>query len=192
VVGRSRYPLTVSWLSLVHHTSLSAFRSVLADPQFWASLTRTVVIAGVSATIATTVATIAAFAVARSRDRPLATGLDILASSSLAIPAVIAGFSAFLFYLVINRWTPLSGTIWAMAIAYAYRLSVSYRTSHAAALQIHAELDEAAAVSGASRLTAFRRIVVPLLLPTAMAVWIQLFILGGGEFTLAAFLSTAR
>lgn len=186
------YPLPVTWFSLVHRTSASAFHAVLADPQFWASLTRTAVIAGVSSTIAATVATIAAFAVARSRNRLVATGLDILATSSLAIPAVIAGFSAFLFYLVINRWIPLSGTIWAMAIAYSYRLSVSYRTSHAAVLQIHAELDEAAAVSGADRLTAFRRIVMPLLLPTAMAVWIQLFILGGGEFTLAAFLSTPQ
>ncbi len=186
------YPLPVTWFSLVHHTSLGAFHAVLADPQFWASLTRTVIIAGVSSTIATTVATIAAFAVARSRRRLPATALDILASSSLAIPAVIAGFSAFLFYLVINRWIPLSGTIWAMAIAYAYRLSVSYRTSHAAVLQIHAELDEAAAVSGAGRLTAFRRIVMPLLLPTAAAAWIQLFILGANEFTLAAFLSTPQ
>lgn len=186
------YPLTVTWSSLVHHTSLSAFAAVLADSQFWASLTRTAVIAAVSSTIATTVAAIAAFTVARSRHRLLASGLDILASSSLAIPAVIAGFSAFLFYLVINRWIPLSGTIWAMAIAYAYRLSVSYRTSHAAVLQIHVELDEAAAVSGAGRLTAFRRIVLPLLLPTIAATWIQLFILGANEFTLAAFLSTPQ
>src|SRR5215469_11270937 len=160
------YPLTVTGVSLVHHTSLSAFGAVLADPGFWASLTRTVIIAGISSTIATTVAAIAAFAVARSRHRILATGLDILATSSLAIPAVIAGFSAFLLYLVINRWIPLSGTIWAMAIAYAYRLSVSYRTSHTAVLQIHAELEQAAAVSGAGPLTAFRRIIMPLLLPT--------------------------
>lgn len=186
------YPLTVTWFSLVHHTSLSAFHAVLADPEFWASLTRTVIIAGVSSTIATAVAAIAAFAVARGRNRVLATGLDILATSSVAIPAVIAGFSSFLFYLVINRWVPLSGTIWAMAIAYAYRLSVSYRTSHAAVLQIHPELEQAAAVSGADRLTAFRRIVMPLLLPTATASWIQLFILGANEFTLAAFLSTPQ
>src|SRR5215469_7504476 len=186
------YPLTVTWSSLVHHTSFSAFGTVLADPEFWASLTRTAVIAAVSSTIATAVAAIAAYTVARSGHRLLATGLDILATSSLAIPTVIAGFSAFLFYLVINRWIPLSGTIWAMAITYAYRLSVSYRTSHATMLQIHAELDEAAAVSGADRLTTFRRIVLPLLLPATMATWIQLFILGANEFTLAAFLSTPQ
>lgn len=186
------YPLTVTWFSVMHHTSLSAFRAVLADPGFWSSLNRTVVIAGLSSTIAVAVATIAAFAVARSRNRFLAAGLDLLASSSLAIPAGVAGFAAFLFYLVINRWIPLSGTIWVMVIVYAYRLSVSYRTSHAAVLQIHAELEEAAAVSGAGRLTSFRRIVLPLLLPTVTAVWIQIFILGANEFTLAAFLSTPQ
>lgn len=33
---------------------------------------------------------------------------------------------------------------------------------------------------------------MPLLLPTVIAVWIQLFILGANEFTLAAFLSTPQ
>lgn len=45
---------------------------------------------------------------------------------------------------------------------------------------------------GASRLTTFRQIIMPLLFPTVVAVWVQLFILGANEFTLAAFLSTPQ
>jgi len=69
-------------------------------------------------------------------------------------------------------------------------VSIAYRSSYSATLQIRKELEEAAVVSGASRLEGFRRIVSPLLLPTVAAVWIQMFVLGTNEFTLPAFLAT--
>jgi iron(III) transport system permease protein len=69
-------------------------------------------------------------------------------------------------------------------------VAVAYRTCYSAVLQINRELEEAAVASGASRLDTFRRVVLPLLLPTAAAVWIQLAVLGANEFTLAAFLAT--
>ena len=135
-------------------------------------------------------AVIAAWVVARGRTGWGTRILDMLASSSVAIPTVIVGFSTFLFYLVLNKTVPLIGTIWVLILAYAYRISVSYRVNHAAVLQIDPSLEESAATSGASRLSTFRRVVIPLLLPAMAAVWIQLFILGAHEFTLPAFLAT--
>jgi iron(III) transport system permease protein len=184
------FPMVLTWHNLVHDSHLSAFSAVLSDPEFWQSMWRTVIIAGLSATLAVLVATVGGYAVARGRRTFALRAFDVLASASVAIPAVIAGFSAFMLYLVINRWVPLSGTIWAMVLTYAYRLSIAYRTNLSATLQIKRELEEAAAASGASRLATFRRIVLPLLLPSMAAVWIQLFILGANEFTLAAFLAT--
>ena len=166
------------------------FPAVFADPEFWASLWRTVIIAAGSATLAVVVATVLAYGIARGKKNWRNRFVDLLASSSVAIPATIAGFSSFLLYLVINKWVPLSGTVLAMVLAYAYRVSISYRTSFSATLQIRKELEEAASSSGASRIQVFRRIVVPLLLPAVAAVWIQLFILGANEFTLPAFLAT--
>jgi len=69
---------------------------------------------------------------------------------------------------------------------------VPYRTAYSAILQVGRELEEAAASSGASRLVTFRRVVFPLILPTVLAVWIQLFIVAATDFTLAAFLSNAQ
>jgi iron(III) transport system permease protein len=184
------YAMPITLDNLAAHTSLDAFGAVIRDGEFYASFLRTGVIAGASATVAVLLATVAAWVVARSRGTWGAGILDTLASSSIAIPTVIVGFSAFLFYLVINRWVPLIGTLLILVLAYSYRMSVSYRVSHSAVLQVSTELEEAASTSGASRLATFRRVIVPLLLPTSAAVWIQLFILGAHEFTLPAFLAT--
>jgi iron(III) transport system permease protein len=194
------YTLPITAHNLSAHFTLSAFPAVFRDPQFWQSLTRTGIIGAASATIACAVAVTLAFSSARSA-RQAASGrgggaaarlVDLLASSSIAIPDVIAGFTAFMLYLIINRWVALSGTIIALILANSYRLAVPYRTAYSAILQVGGELEEAAASSGASRLATFRRVVLPLILPTVLAVWIQLFIVAATDFTLAAFLSNAQ
>ena len=56
------------------------------------------------------------------------------------------------------------GTLWIMLIAYVTRfLPYGMRYSSASMLQIHKELEESAAMSGASWAMTFRRIVLPLL-----------------------------
>jgi iron(III) transport system permease protein len=184
------YAMPISLENLQEFANLDSFVAVIHDPEFYASFGRTIVIAGSAATIAVLLAVIAAWVVARGRTGWGTRILDMLASSSVAIPTVIVGFSTFLFYLVLNKTVPLIGTIWVLILAYAYRISVSYRVNHAAVLQIDPSLEESAATSGASRLSTFRRVVIPLLLPAMAAVWIQLFILGAHEFTLPAFLAT--
>ncbi|MGF3056563.1 ABC transporter permease [Microbacterium sp. YY-01] len=184
------YPIGFSLDAVLNHTRFSAFGAVFADGEFWASLGRTVLIAGGSATLACVAATVLAYGIARSKPSFWTKAMDLFASSSVAIPATIAGFAMFLLFMVINPIIPLAGTILALIIAYSYRVSIAYRASYSATLQIRKELEEAAVASGASRLEAFRRIIAPLLAPTVFAVWIQLFILGTNEFTLPAFLAT--
>ncbi|WP_022889295.1 ABC transporter permease [Agromyces italicus] len=184
------YPIAFSFEALATQTHFTAFGEVLGDPEFWASLGRTLVIAGGSATIACVAATVLAYGIARGRRTVWTKAVDLFASSSVAIPAVIAGFAMFLTFMVINPVIPLAGTIAALVIAYSYRVSIAYRSGYSATLQIRKELEEAALVSGASPLEGFRKVVVPLLMPTVFAVWIQMFILGTNEFTLPAFLAT--
>jgi iron(III) transport system permease protein len=184
------YPAAINWANFTNLAQLDGFTAVIQDDQFWASLWRTVIIAGLSATIAVSVATILAYAVARGRPSWRLRVLDMISSASIAIPAVIAGFSAFILYLVVNRYVPIAGTIWALVLAYSYRMSIAYRVNLGAARQIKMELEEAAWASGASRLETFRRVVLPLLLPTMSIMWIALFVLGAHEFTLAVFLAT--
>jgi iron(III) transport system permease protein len=184
------YPIGFSWHNLTALGTGSAYGQVLSDPGFWQALEHTMIIGIGSATIAIVLATVLAYSIARGKRSRGNRALDLFASSSVALPATIAGFAFFLLFLVINRWVPLNGTLFALVLAYSYRVSIPYRTTYSATLQIKKELEEAASTSGASRLTTFRRIVLPLLLPAMAAVWIQLFILGANEFTLPAFLAT--
>lgn len=184
------YPIAFSVEALATQTQWGAFGDVLGDPEFWASLGRTVIIAVASSTIAVVTATVLAYGIARSKKTPWIKAADLFASSSVAIPATIAGFAMFLTFMVLNPIIPLAGTLFALIVAYSYRVSIAYRTSYSATLQIKPELEEAAQVSGATRFATFRRVVAPLLLPSTMAVWIQMFILATNEFTLPAFLAT--
>ncbi|MBO2464900.1 ABC transporter permease [Actinomadura violacea] len=185
------YAMPVTWSNLTHHLTGGAFSAALGDHEFWASLGRTAVIAVSSATLAVAVAMVVAYTTARTPGkRRRMRALDALASSSLAIPATMVGFSAFLLYSSLNRWVPLMGTIWVLVLAYSYRVSVAYRISYSAVLQINPELEDAGSAAGASRFAVFRRIVVPLLMPAAFGAWIQMVIMGANEFTLPAFLAT--
>ncbi|MEZ4595532.1 MAG: hypothetical protein R3C32_01150 [Chloroflexota bacterium] len=76
------YIMPMTLANLQEFASLDAFRAVLADKEFWASLMRTVVIATAAATISVLLATIVAFVVARSRASRKTQAMDILASSS--------------------------------------------------------------------------------------------------------------
>jgi iron(III) transport system permease protein len=184
------YPVRLSVENFDKYASLRSYGAVLTDPGFWSAMERTFVIAVAAATISVAISGIAAFVVARSTPTVGTRLLDILASSSIAIPSAIAGFSALLLYMVTNPFLHLNGTIWALILVYSYRTAVSYRTVYGSILQIGGELEEAAASSGATRWQTLLRVVIPLVLPTVVVAWVGSFILNAQEFTLPVFLST--
>jgi iron(III) transport system permease protein len=154
-------------------------------------LRNTVLVAALSATIVAVLAAMLAWIVVRSQV-PGKRVLDLLASTSIAIPSVIAGVSFLIFYLAMPGISALGlyGTVWVLVLALSYRTAVGYRITAAGVAQIKHELEEAAAVCGATWLTTFRRVVLPLLLPTTLAVWLLVFIVNFREFTIALLLGS--
>jgi len=59
-------------------------------------------------------------------------------------------------------------------------------------LQIHKELEESAGVAGASAITAFRRIVAPLLSPAIVLGWLFIFLIATKELPIAILLASAK
>jgi iron(III) transport system permease protein len=177
--------------ALLQELSLKSFARVLGDTRFWPALRTTVVVAALSATIVAVLAAILAWMVVRSQV-PGKRLLDLLASTSIAIPSVIAGVSFLIFYLAMPgiRSLGLYGTVWVLVLALSYRTAVGYRITSAGVSQIKHELEEAAAVCGATWLTTFRRVILPLLLPTTLAVWLLIFIVNFREFTIALLLGS--
>jgi len=76
------------------------------------------------------------------------------------------------------------GTLAIMLIAYITRfMPYGMRYNSVSMLQLHKELEESAALSGASWATIFRRIVLPLLKPGLIAGWIYVVIVSVRELS---------
>src|SRR6516164_10363915 len=88
---------------------------------------------------------------------------------------------------------PIYGTIWVLLIAYVTRfIPYGMRTASGSILQIHSELEEAAAASGASWWETFKRVTLPLLRPGFAAGWIYICIVSFREFSTSVLLATGE
>jgi iron(III) transport system permease protein len=111
-----------------------------------------------------------------ARRAPGAWILDQLATAPLVFPAIVMGI-AFL-YVFVSLPVALYGTLLSVIIASTSRyLPYGMRYAYAGVLQIHRELEDASASSGAGQLTTFFRIVVPLLAPALIGGWLFVFLL---------------
>jgi iron(III) transport system permease protein len=108
--------------------------------------------------------------------------LDNLASMPLVFPGLVLGLSIMICYLYID--IGVYGTIWILLIAYVTRfMPYGSRYVSTSMLQIHKELEESAAMSGASWALTFRRVVLPLLKPGLLAGWIYVLIVSIRELS---------
>jgi len=108
--------------------------------------------------------------------------LDFLSFMSTGMPSVIVALSLMILYLSLP--IGLYGTIWILIIAASYRIAATTRIARAGLMQIHPELEEVSAISGAKWLTTQLHIVVPLLIPALLSGFILLFVISMREFTI--------
>ena len=143
-----------------------------------------------SATAAMLLAAVIAWLVIRTtiRGRWL---LDHLASFTLVFPSIVLGVALLLTYLTLP--VPVYGTIWILVLAYITRyIPYGVRYCYPGLLQINKELEESAQMSGAPWGIGFRKIVVPLMMPSLFAGWIYIFLLSVRELTVALLLYSPR
>jgi iron(III) transport system permease protein len=108
--------------------------------------------------------------------------LDSLASMPLVFPGIVLGLAIMICYLYID--IGIYNTIWIMLVAYVTRfLPYGMRYVSTSMMQIHKELEESAAMSGASWSMNFRRIVLPLLKPGLLAGFIYVVIVSIRELS---------
>jgi iron(III) transport system permease protein len=101
--------------------------------------------------------------------------LDVLAMIPAGFPGIVLAVG--LLHAWISPPLVLYGTIWILYVAYLTRyLPLGVRAVSASLMQIHPELEESAAMSGASWFQTFRHIVLPLLKPGLAAGWALLFV----------------
>ena len=117
--------------------------------------------------------------------------LDFLGFAPIAIPSVVLGAAFLWFYLLVP--VPIIGTLKIIGLAYVTRyMAVALRFVSSSMLQIHSELEEAAAVAGGRWWTNFRRIYLPLLRPGLMAGWFWVMVHAYRELTIALMLARSQ
>jgi iron(III) transport system permease protein len=169
-----------SWAAL-SRVSLDAYRAVLDYPQFTTTVWNSVVLAVGSAATIMLVSAVIAWIVVRTKV-PGRWLLDNLASLPLVFPGLVLGLAIMVCYLTLD--IGVYGTLWIMFIAYVTRfLPYGMRYNSASMLQIHKELEESAAMSGASWGLTFRRVVLPLLKPGLLAGFIYVMIVAIRELS---------
>ena len=182
---------TLAWTSLFGYApptlanlsrfSLDAYVSVMGNATFWRAVANSLVVASLTAFITVAVGGLMGWIIARSKFR-VRKALDFLSFMSTGMPSVIVALSLMILYLSLP--IGLYGTIWILIIAASYRIAATTRIARAGLMQIHPELEEVSAISGAKWLTTQLHIVVPLLIPALLSGFILLFVISMREFTI--------
>jgi iron(III) transport system permease protein len=167
------------------------YRSLLADWSYslWPLWNSTVLGVGSASVVMLLVAAISYFVnKSRIRSRKI---LDVFGFAPIALPSVVLGTAFLWFYLLVPL--PIIGSLSIIGLAYITRyMPYALRFVSASMLQIHSELEEAAAVAGGSWWKNLYRIYLPLLRPGLMAGWFWVMVHAYRELTISLMLARSR
>jgi iron(III) transport system permease protein len=117
--------------------------------------------------------------------------LDFLGFAPIALPSVVLGTAFLWFYLLVPL--PVIGSLSIIGLAYLTRyMPYALRFVSTSMVQIHTELEEAAAVAGGTWWRNLYRIYLPLLRPGLMAGWFWVMVHAYRELTIALMLARSR
>ena len=148
----------------------------------------TFVYAGAASAIAVVLAVSVAYMVNRELvGRRAGQVLSFLTMAPFVIPGIVLAIGFYAAYT--HPPFLLYGTAWILIFAFAARfLPIAYSNCSAALRSINPELEDAVRILGGTRLTALRRVVLPLLKRSLAGAFILVFIPGTRELSSAIFL----
>jgi iron(III) transport system permease protein len=172
---------SVPSMQALKNLTLDPYRFILTYPNLLRSLWNSLFLSFGTATLIMLITSVICWIVVKTK-LPGRWLLDNLASLPMVFPGLVLGLALMIFYLNVD--IGVYGTIWILFIAYVTRfMPYGLRFNTTSMLQIHKELEESAAMSGASWFTAFWRIVLPLLKPGMVAGWIYIMIVSIRELS---------
>ena len=170
-----------------HDPTLDNYRKLFEEKDFGSYLTNSVVVTSASVLISLVLGSLGAYAIARFRlvfrlERRI--GLALL--TMRIVPAVVILIPVYLLILeldLLDTWLGLITIYTAVNVTFVVWMMESFFR------EIPVDLEEAAMVDGDSRLSAFRRVVVPLAAPGLVATAIFAVIVTFNEFLFALVLT---
>nr|WP_300338417.1 carbohydrate ABC transporter permease [Actinomyces sp.] len=166
---------------VIHEGTLSHFRQVLSDPGFWAAMRMSLTVALVTVVFATTLALLFSFSLSRYRFR----GRMAMIVAVLVVQMVPAEALFISQYQMLNSVNLLNSPIGLAALYIGTHVPFITWMMRGYVDAVPVDLEEAAQIDGCSRLGAFFRITLPLLLPGIVATSVFAFLFAWNEYTLA-------
>ena len=158
------------FFSLKSPFTMDHWRSLLGDPIFLVSLKNSLIIACVTAVAGILLYSTVGYLLVSKKIR-MARLLDFFSWLPWVVPGILMSLGLLWIFLATPLRALLYGSVWGIALAMTVKDSpVSTQAFRAAFLQLGAELEEAARVTGASWGYTYRRILLPLVAPVAAAV----------------------
>ncbi|HSE88216.1 MAG TPA: iron ABC transporter permease [Candidatus Binatia bacterium] len=165
--------------------------AVFADPVFLRSLKNTLLLGLAAGIGGTLLYALISYLIVRTRV-PGRGAIDILSWLPWALPGVLISLALLWAVLGSGEYVKLIyGTVSVLVLAIIIKeMPLGTQIIKAGVLQISNELEEASSAAGATWLAGFRRILLPLLKPTMLAVGIIVFISAARDIPTVIFLST--
>jgi iron(III) transport system permease protein len=165
--------------------------AVFADPVFLRSLKNTLLLGLAAGIGGTLLYALISYLIVRTRV-PGRGAIDILSWLPWALPGVLISLALLWAVLGSGEYVKLIyGTVSVLVLAIIIKeMPLGTQIIKAGVLQISKELEEASSAAGATWLAGFRRILLPLLKPTMLAVGIIVFISAARDIPTVIFLST--
>ena len=160
--------------------TLDHWRFVLNDPVFIKALRTTLILATSAAVLSPLLFSILAYILVRTR-LPGRGALDLMIWSSGAIPGILAGLGLLWVFIGTPFLNALFGTIWALIIVVMLQgKTTGVNIMKGVLVQVGADMEEAARVSGAGWIRTYFCIWLPLLMPTLILLAVLNFVSAAG------------
>lgn len=160
--------------------TLEHWRLVLTDPVFIKALRTTLILATTAALLSPLLFSVIAYILVRTR-LPGRNLLDLMIWSAGAIPGILAGLGLLWVFIGTPGLNFLFGTIWALIIVVILQgKTTGVNIMKGMLVQVGADMEEAARVSGAGWIRTYLRIWLPLLMPTLILLAVMNFVSAAG------------
>jgi iron(III) transport system permease protein len=160
--------------------TLEHWRLVLTDPVFVKALRTTLTLATTAALLSPLIFSVLAYILVRTR-LPGRSLLDLMIWSAGAIPGILAGLGLLWVFIGTPGLNFLFGTIWALIIVVILQgKTTGVNIMKGMLVQVGADMEEAARVSGAGWIRTYLRIWLPLLMPTLILLAVMNFVSAAG------------
>ena len=160
--------------------TLDHWRFVLSDPVFVKALRTTLILATTAAICSPLIFSVTAYILVRTR-LPGRGALDLMIWTAGAIPGILAGLGLLWVFILTPGLNFLFGTIWALLIVVLLQgKTTGVNIMKGVLVQVGADMEEAARVSGAGWLSTYFLIWLPLLMPTLILLAVMNFVSAAG------------